>query len=42
VSGLAVLAGGWLQKKVPLHKIQRVAAVLFAVIGIVTLVSAVV
>ena len=42
VSGLAVLAGGWLQKKVPLHKIQRVAAVLFAVIGTVTLVSAVV
>ena len=42
VSGLAVLAGGWLQKKVPLHKIQRAAAVLFAVIGIVTIVSAVV
>ena len=40
VSGLAVLAGGWLQKKVPLHKIQRAAAVLFASIGIVTLVSA--
>ena len=42
VSGLAVLAGGWLQKKVPLQKIQRAAAVLFALIGIVTLVSAVV
>jgi len=42
VSGLAVLAGGWLQKKVPLKKIQRAAAVLFALIGIVTLVSAVV
>jgi putative Ca2+/H+ antiporter (TMEM165/GDT1 family) len=42
VSGLAVLAGGWLQKKVPLRKIQRAAAVLFASIGIVTLVSAVV
>ena len=42
VSGLAVLAGGWLQKKVPLHNIQRAAAVLFAVIGIVTIVSAVV
>ncbi len=40
VSGLAVLAGGWLQKKVPLNKIQRAAAVLFASIGIVTLVSA--
>jgi len=40
VSGLAVLAGGWLQKKVPLQKIQRAAAVLFASIGIVTLVSA--
>jgi putative Ca2+/H+ antiporter (TMEM165/GDT1 family) len=40
VSGLAVLAGGWLQKKVPLHKIQRAAAVLFTSIGIVTLVSA--
>ena len=42
VSGLAVLAGGWLQKKVPLNKIQRAAAVLFASIGIVTLVSVVV
>ena len=42
VSGLAVLAGGWLQKKVPLHKIQRAAALLFASIGIVTIVSAVV
>jgi putative Ca2+/H+ antiporter (TMEM165/GDT1 family) len=40
VSGLAVLAGGWLQKKVPLNKIQRAAAVLFASIGIVTLMSA--
>jgi len=40
VSGLAVLAGGWLQKKVPLNKIQRAAAVLFASIGIVTIVSA--
>ena len=40
VSGLAVLAGGWLQKKVPLQKIQRAAAVLFASIGIVTIVSA--
>ena len=42
VSGLAVLAGGWLQKKVPLNKIQRAAAVLFASIGIVMLVSVVV
>ena len=42
VSGLAVLAGGWLQKKVPLNKIQRAAAVLFVLIGIVTIVSAVV
>jgi len=42
VSGLAVLAGGWLQKKVPLHKIQRVAAVLFATIGIATLASVVI
>ena len=40
VSGLAVLAGGWLQKKVPLNKIQRAAAVLFASIGIVTIVGA--
>ena len=40
VSGLAVLAGGWLQKKVPLNKIQRAAAVLFVLIGIVTIVSA--
>ena len=42
VSGLAVLAGGWLQKKVPLNKNQRAAAVLFASIGIVTIVSVVV
>jgi putative Ca2+/H+ antiporter (TMEM165/GDT1 family) len=35
-----VLAGGWLQKKVPLNKIQRAAAVLFVLIGIVTIVSA--
>jgi putative Ca2+/H+ antiporter (TMEM165/GDT1 family) len=40
VSGLAVLAGGWLQKKAPLNKIQRAAAVLFVLIGIVTIVSA--
>ncbi len=40
VSGFAVLAGGWLQKKMPLHKIQRAAALLFVLIGIVTLVSA--
>ena len=40
VSGLAVLAGGWLQRKVPLNKIQRAAAVLFVLIGIVTIVSA--
>ncbi len=42
VSGLAVLAGGWLQKKVPLRKIQRVAAVLFVTMGIATLVSVVI
>jgi putative Ca2+/H+ antiporter (TMEM165/GDT1 family) len=40
VSGLAVMAGGWLQRKVPLNKIQQAAAVLFASIGIVTLISA--
>ena len=37
VSGLAVLAGTWLQRRVQLRVIQRVAAILFVVIGISTL-----
>lgn len=37
VSGLAVLTGSWLQSRVPLRIIQRVAAVLFLVIGTSTL-----
>ncbi len=42
VSGLAVLAGSWLTTRVRLVLIQRVAAVLFVVIGITTLISALV
>ena len=37
VSGLAVLTGTWLQRHVPLQVIQRVAAILFVVIGASTL-----
>jgi len=37
VSGLAVLAGTWLQRRVQLRVIQRVAAILFLVIGVSTL-----
>jgi putative Ca2+/H+ antiporter (TMEM165/GDT1 family) len=40
VSGLAVLTGSWLTTKVPLRVIQRSAALLFFVIGITTLVTA--
>ncbi|MFM9136631.1 MAG: TMEM165/GDT1 family protein, partial [Actinomycetota bacterium] len=40
VSGLAVLLGSWLQRVVPLRLIQKVAAVLFLVIGAVTVVGA--
>jgi len=39
VSGLAVIAGSWLTTRVPLRVIQRAAAVLFVVIGVVTLVG---
>jgi len=37
VSGLAVLTGTWLQRHVQLSVIQRVAAILFVVIGVSTL-----
>ena len=37
VSGLAVLAGTWLQRRVQLRVIQRVAAILFVMIGVSTL-----
>ena len=40
VSGVAVLAGSWLTTRIPLRRIQRVAAVLFVAIGITTLVGA--
>lgn len=42
VSGLAVIAGSWLTTRVPLRVIQRAAAVLFVVIGVVTFVGALV
>lgn len=41
VSGIGVLAGSWIQRHVPLRVIQRVAGVLFVVIGGSTLVTAV-
>ena len=41
VSGCAVLLGSWLQRVVPLRLIQKVAAVLFLTIGIVTIVGAI-
>lgn len=40
VSGIGVLAGSWIQRHVPLRVIQRVAGVLFVVIGGSTLVAA--
>jgi putative Ca2+/H+ antiporter (TMEM165/GDT1 family) len=36
-----VLLGSWLQRVVPLRLIQKVAAVLFLTIGIVTIVGAI-
>ena len=39
VSGCAVLLGSWLQRVVPLRLIQKVAAVLFLTIGVVTIVG---
>jgi Ca2+/H+ antiporter, TMEM165/GDT1 family len=41
VSGCAVLLGSWLQRVVPLRLIQKVAAVLFLTIGIVTIIGAI-
>ena len=41
LSGCAVLLGSWLQRVVPLRLIQKVAAVLFLTIGIVTIVGAI-
>ena len=41
VSGCAVLLGSWLQKVAPMRVIQRIAAVLFLTIGVVTIVGAI-
>ena len=41
VSGCAVLLGSWLQRVVPLRLSQKVAAVLFLTIGVVTIVGAI-
>ena len=41
VSGCAVLLGSWLQRVVPLRLIQKVAAVSFLTIGVVTIVGAI-
>ncbi len=42
VSGLAVLAGSWIRQHVRLRVIQRVAGALFCVIGVTTLIAALV
>lgn len=42
LSGLAVLAGARIQKHLPLHTIQRTAAILFIAIGSVTIIGALV
>lgn len=41
VSGIGVLTGSWIQKHVPLQVIQHVAGALFVLIGVSTLVTAV-
>lgn len=40
VAALAVTAGQWIVKRVPLHLIQRIGGVVFVVFGIVTAISA--
>lgn len=40
VAGLAVTAGQWIVRRVPLHVVQRVGGVLFVVFGVITAVSA--
>lgn len=37
VAGIAVLAGGWLQRHVPMRVIQHVGGALFIVFGVITL-----
>jgi putative Ca2+/H+ antiporter (TMEM165/GDT1 family) len=41
VATLAVLAGRWLERRLPVRTIQRAAGVLFIVFGVVTAVSAI-
>ena len=41
VSGLAVVAGAWLASRLPMRMIRRAAALVFLVIGVLTLASAV-
>ena len=40
VAALAVTAGRWITRRVPLHLVQRIAGVVFVVFGVITLVSA--
>lgn len=40
VAALAALAGRWLERRIPLRAVRRVAAVVFATFGVVALVSA--
>ncbi len=42
VAGLAVTAGAWIERRVPLGIVRKVAAVAFAIFGIVSIVSAIV
>ena len=39
-AALAVTAGRWITRRVPLHLVQRIAGVVFVVFGVITLVSA--
>ncbi|MEP7047715.1 MAG: TMEM165/GDT1 family protein [Ilumatobacteraceae bacterium] len=41
VAALAVVAGRWLERRLPVHTVQRCAGALFIVLGLVTAVSAV-
>jgi len=41
VSGLGVLTGAWVQRRIPLRIIQRIAGAMFLLIGVTTVVTAV-
>lgn len=41
ISGIGVLTGSWIQRRIPLRVIQRVAGIMFVLIGVSTLIAAV-